>query len=113
NCDYKLQTTGRELIECGNRETVILAHVETRQGIQNLDAILANPQVDILYLGMYDLSISYGQPGDFRHPDVAAAVELALAAARRHGKVAGMYVPDARAAEPWIAKGMRFFETAS
>jgi 2-keto-3-deoxy-L-rhamnonate aldolase RhmA len=113
NCDYNLQTTGRELIETGNRETVVLAHVETRRGIENLDAILANPHVDILFLGMYDLSISCGQPGDFRHPDVAAAVETALAAARRHNKVAGMYVPDARTAEPWVARGMRFFETAS
>jgi 2-keto-3-deoxy-L-rhamnonate aldolase RhmA len=113
NCDYDTQTTGRQLIEVGNRETVVLAHVETRTGIGNLDAILGNPHVDILFLGMYDLSISYGQPGDFRHPDVAAAVEAALAAAKRHGKVAGMYVPDAKAAEPWVSKGMRFFETAS
>ncbi len=113
NCDYNLETTGRELIETGNRETVVLAHVETRTGIENLDAILGNPHVDVLFLGMYDLSTSYGQPGDFRHPDVAAAVETALAAAQRHGKVAGMYVPDAKAAEPWVAKGMRFFETAS
>ncbi len=113
NCDYNSQTSGRELIETGNRETVVLAHVETRTGIHNLDAILSNPHVDVLFLGMYDLSISYGQPGDFRHPDVAAAVETAIAAAKRHGKVAGMYVPDAKAAQPWVAKGMRFFETAS
>jgi 2-keto-3-deoxy-L-rhamnonate aldolase RhmA len=113
NCDYNLHTTGRELIETGNRETVVLAHVETRRGIENLDAILGNPHVDILFLGMYDLSVSCGQPGDFRHPDVAAAVETAISAAKRHGKVAGMYVPDAKAAEPWVAKGMRFFETAS
>jgi 2-keto-3-deoxy-L-rhamnonate aldolase RhmA len=44
---------------------------------------------------------------------VVAAVETALAAAKRHGKVAGMYVPDAKAAEAWVARGMRFFETAS
>jgi 2-keto-3-deoxy-L-rhamnonate aldolase RhmA len=113
NCDYQLQTTGRELIEIGNRETVVLAHVETRTGIENLDAILSNPQVDILFLGMYDLSISYGHPGEFRHPEVAAAVEAAIAGASRHNKIAGMYVPDAKAAEPWIAKGMQFFETAS
>src|SRR5215475_3109560 len=100
NCDYNLETTGRELIETGNRETVVLAHVETRLGIESLDAILGNAQVDVLFLGMYDLSISYGHPGDFRHPDVAAAVEAALAAAKRHGKVAGMYVPDAKAAAP-------------
>src|SRR5262249_2653318 len=95
------------------RETVVLAHVETRKGIDNLDAILDNPHVDVLFLGMYDLSISYGQPGDFRHPDVAAAVEAALAAAKRHGKGAGMYGPDAKAAAPVGARGMRFFETAS
>src|SRR5262249_51112421 len=110
---YNLHTTGRELIDAGNRETVVLAHVETRTGIENLDAILGNPHVDILYLGMYDLSISYGHPGEFSHPDVAAAVEKALASAKRHGKVPGMYVPDAEAAKPWTGKGMRFFETAS
>ncbi len=113
NCDYNTQTTGRELIDVGNRETVVLAHVETRTGIENLDAILGNPHVDVLFLGMYDLSISCGQPGNFGHPDVAAAVEKALAAAKKHGKVAGMYVPNAQTARPWIARGMRFFETAS
>lgn len=113
NCDYNLHTPGRDLIERGNRETVILAHVETRRGIDNLDEILDSPHVDVLFLGMYDLSVSYGQPGDFRHPDVAAAVEQALAAAKRHGKAAGMYVPNAKAAAAWAARGMRFFETAS
>jgi 2-keto-3-deoxy-L-rhamnonate aldolase RhmA len=113
NTDYNLGVNGKEFIEAANRETVVLAHVETREGIQNLDAILANPHVDVLFLGMYDLSVSYGQPGDFRHPDVAGAVETALAAARKHDKTAGMYVPDAKTAEPWVARGMRFFETSS
>ncbi|MBI3411961.1 MAG: hypothetical protein HY040_26825 [Planctomycetes bacterium] len=113
NCDYNLHTTGRELIDTGNRETVVLAHVETQTGIENLDAVLGNPHVDVLFLGMYDLSVSYGHPGEFSHPEVAAAVEKAIAAAKRHGKVPGMYVPSAQGAEPWIAKGMRFFETAS
>ena len=83
NSDYNLQVNGREFIESANRETVMLAHVETRHGIQNLDAILANPHVDVLFLGMYDLSVSYGQPGDFSHPD-ARAGRRARPAHRRH-----------------------------
>jgi 2-keto-3-deoxy-L-rhamnonate aldolase RhmA len=113
NCDYNLRTTGRELIDQGNRETVVIAHVETRTGIDNLDAILGNPHVDVLFLGMFDLSTSYGQPGNFQHPDVTAAVERAIAAAQKHGKVMGMYVPDAKTAERWAGRGVRFFETAS
>src|SRR5438445_2268728 len=58
NCDYNLATKGTDLIETGNRETVVLAHVETRTGIANLDSILGNPHVDVLFLGMYDLSVS-------------------------------------------------------
>src|SRR3989442_13137753 len=88
NCDYNLATKGTDLIETGNRETVVLAHVETRTGIANLDSILGNPHVDVLFLGMYDLSVSYGHPGEFAHPDVAAAVEKAIAAAKKHGKTA-------------------------
>jgi len=113
NCDYNLHTKGTDLIETGNRETVVLAHVETRTGIANLDSILGNPHVDILFLGMYDLSVSYGHPGEFTHLDVSAAVEKAIAAAKKHGKTAGMYVPSAQAAAPWVSRGMRFFETAS
>src|SRR5438128_2831184 len=49
NCDYNTQTTGRELIDTGNRETVVLAHVEARTGLQNLDGILGNPRADVLF----------------------------------------------------------------
>src|SRR5439155_20962846 len=86
NCDYNLHTTGRELIDNGNRETVVLGHVETRTGIGNLDAILGNPHVDILFLGMYYLSVSCGCPGDFSHSCVTGCVEKALASAKRHRK---------------------------
>lgn len=113
NCDYDLTIGGQELIESGNRETMVLAHIETRQGIAELDSILSNPHVDVMFLGMYDLSVSYGHPGEFRHPEVEVAVDGAIAAARRHGKTAGMYVPDAEMARPWVGRGVRFFETAS
>lgn len=113
NCDYDLHVNGKEFIEQANRETVVLAHVETRKGVDSIDEILSNPQVDIAFLGMYDLTISFGHPGEFTHPEVEAAVEKVMAAARKRDKVVGLWRPDYATAKPWIEKGVRFFETTS
>lgn len=112
NCDYR-EVDGSEFIAEGNRETVVIAHIETRTGVANADAIVSSPHVDVVLLGMYDLSVSCGHPGDFQHPEVSAAVERVIAAGRNAGKVLGMYVPDAELARKWNLRGVTFFETAS
>jgi 2-keto-3-deoxy-L-rhamnonate aldolase RhmA len=62
---------------------------------------------------MYDLSLSYGDPGNFTNPALAKGVETVIECAKRNNKVVGMYVPDAVAAERWFKRGVSFFETAS
>jgi 4-hydroxy-2-oxoheptanedioate aldolase len=113
NCDYDPHVDGAEFIEEANRETVILAHIETQQGVENANNILSNPHVDIVFIGMYDLSVSCGQPGNFQNPELIKAVDHVIEVAREQSKVVGMYVPDADAARDWYRKGVRFFETAS
>ena len=113
NNDYDLGMPGEQFIENANRETVVLAHVETRRGVDNISEILSNRHVDVAFLGMYDLSVSFGRPGNFEHADVVAAVERVIAAAQERQKVVGMYVPDAEQARGWISRGVTFFEMQS
>ncbi len=113
NSDYDLDIDAKQFIDRANLETVVLAHVETRTGVANIDSILANPHVDIVFLGMADLSVSCGHPLQLSHPDIVQAAELVLAAARAAGKVVGMWVPDCESAQRWMEKGVRFFETSS
>jgi 2-keto-3-deoxy-L-rhamnonate aldolase RhmA len=113
SCDYDLDITGEQFVETANRETVVVAHVETRIGVEHIDEIVSNPQVDVLFIGMYDLSISYGHPGDMRHPDLTAAVERVFAAARKNNKVLGMFVPDPELARIWLDAGVTFYESQS
>lgn len=113
NCDYDPQVEGKEIIEEGNRETVILAHIETRRGVEDADAILSNPHVDIAFLGMMDLSVNFGQAGNFQNPNLVKGVEQVIASARKHDKVVGLNASDAEAARRWFDKGVTFFETAS
>lgn len=112
NSDYD-SIEGPKFVENANQETLILAHIETRRGVENIDSVLSNPQVDIAFVGMYDLSLSYGDAWNFTSPALAEGVETVIDSARRNNKVVGMYVPDAAAAERWLKKGVTFFETAS
>lgn len=113
NVDYDFSVDGACFIEESNRETIVLAHVETTTGVANIDSILSNPHVDIAFLGMYDLSVSCGHPGIFSHPDLEAAVDRVIRSARINEKIVGMYVPDAASAVRWFERGVTFFETAS
>ena len=96
-----------------NEETTVIAHIESRPGLENVDKILSVEHVDIMFIGMLDLTVSLGQPGNFEHPDVVKAVEHLIGAAKEHGKIAGMWAPSFNNAKDWINKGVRFFESAS
>jgi 2-keto-3-deoxy-L-rhamnonate aldolase RhmA len=112
NSDYASVDMATWLQE-GNEEVTVIAHIESRRGLEAINDILAVPGVDIMFIGMFDLSISLGLAGQFDHPQMVAAVESLLAAALKHGKVPGMGATSYRMAEPWIRKGFRFIETGS
>jgi 2-keto-3-deoxy-L-rhamnonate aldolase RhmA len=61
--------------------------IETRKGVENADAIAAVDGVDILGVGINDLSADLGCLGEQSHPALQAACEKVIAAARRHGKL--------------------------
>ena len=111
NTGYRGDVSMADLIVEANRETVIIAHIESQEGVDNIDAILSNPHVDIMFVGQYDLSISLGVAGRFDDPKHVAAVTRLIEAARDHDKIAGMVVGDYESARKWIDQGVRFFET--
>jgi 2-keto-3-deoxy-L-rhamnonate aldolase RhmA len=111
NSDYDLRVDVAQFIEDANRETVVLAHVETLKGVENIDEILSVGQVDIAFVGTYDLSASVGQPGNANHADVTQPIDRVIASVRTRQKAIGMPVGDENSARPWVAKGVTFFET--
>src|SRR2546422_4032594 len=42
--------------------------IETARGVENIDATLAVPGVDLIWVGHLDLSLSMGIPGQFTNP---------------------------------------------
>lgn len=97
-------------------ETIVtFAMIETRQALDNLDAILSVEGLDAIYIGPSDLSLSLGCQAamDELEPVAAQAVDHILERARAHGIVAGIHNSGPQAARDRIAKGFRFVTVSS
>jgi 4-hydroxy-2-oxoheptanedioate aldolase len=83
--------------------------VESRRGLESLDAILAEDGIDVVYFGAYDLSQELGAAGDVRAPRVLEAIRDGVRKVVAAGKCAGGFVAESRDDVKWLLDlGMRF-----
>ena len=89
---------------------VVIAMIESREGVEHVASIAATPGVDGLFIGPYDLSASFGHIGKLDHSDVRAAGKRVREAARAAGIACGIHVvhPSAAAARRAVQDGYAF-----
>ena len=90
-----------------HERTLVIAQIETAEGLANVEAIAATPGVDVLWIGHFDLTNFMGIPGQFRHPDYLAALRRIVAACAAHGKTPAFLVADDDWAREYKAMGFR------
>lgn len=86
-----------------------IIQVESRQAIDQIDAIAAVDGIDVLFVGPRDLSHDLGVPGDTSAPIFQDAVKRVLAT----GIPAGILTPDAATAGRYADEGFRFVGVGS
>jgi 2-keto-3-deoxy-L-rhamnonate aldolase RhmA len=102
--------TYREYMDAVNNELLIVPMIETNQAMENLDAIASVPGVDVLLIGPSDLSIELGVPLDYACDTYQRALDKIVAAATRHGIIAGMYfIPPGMDPNFYVDKGFKLF----
>jgi 2-dehydro-3-deoxyglucarate aldolase/4-hydroxy-2-oxoheptanedioate aldolase len=92
-------------MKSSNRETLVIAQIESASGIESVDGIAAVPGIDLLWLGHYDLTSSLGIPGEFDHPRFLEAVERLVEAGRRNGRPVGIMVTNPDQVTTWLERG--------
>ena len=95
----------QEFCEKANRETFVAIQIETKQSVEECDAIAAIDGVDLLFVGPSDLSQALGLTGEFMHPDCLAAIDRVATACRNHGKQWGAVSVNLEHAEMLVEKG--------
>lgn len=93
-----------------NELSSIIIQIETVEGVENIDKLLAFEEIDGAMVGPYDLSGSLGIPGQIDHPRVAEAGRQVVESCAKAGRACGTQLvdPDAESMSQAIADGYTF-----
>jgi 4-hydroxy-2-oxoheptanedioate aldolase len=106
---------GPAYLHGANAVTLAIAMIETREALASLDAILASPGIDGVFVGPNDLSIALHRGGaiDPDGAEVDRALTEVAARAAAQGKFAGLYCHDGRSAKAAFARGFALRSVSS
>lgn len=89
-------SAGQDYGQHADQQVVCFAMIETAEAVENIEAIVATPGLDGIYIGPADLTLGltgrqYRTGFDRDEPDIVAAIKQVLDAAHRAGKKAGLH----------------------
>ena len=104
---------GHGAVSARNDEIVGIVQIESRAALDAADQMAGLDGVDVLFLGPGDMSHALGIPGRIDHPDFQPVVERIGAAARAHGKAAGVLIWRPEDVDRYIDAGYTVFSLSS
>ncbi len=100
-------------LRTANAETLVGVQIETKEALDNLEAIARVNGVDLLFVGPQDLTLSLGLFDDRKNPRVREAMRTVVQACERHNKIPGTLVVDPEEKRVAVELGFRFISLAS
>ncbi|WP_394790788.1 HpcH/HpaI aldolase/citrate lyase family protein [Rhodoferax sp.] len=97
-------TRYKDYMARANDEIALVLQIESREALDELDAICRVPGVDAVFIGPADLAASLGYRGQVAHPEVQAAISKAIAIGKAAGKAVGILTVDGKG-EPYLEQG--------
>ena len=91
-----------------NSATLSMLLIESIEAINNLDEILECNDIDIIYIGTYDLSQSLGIIDDVNNEKVLSIIRESVLKIRKSGVAAGILAQTPEDAKKWIDIGVQF-----
>ncbi len=102
-----------QYVKDANVNLLTVVQIETETAVAMADEIAAVEGVDVLFVGPLDLSISLGLLQQFDHPRFRAALAKVVAAARNHGKAAGILLNQPEQIAQTVEDGFTFIGLGS
>ena len=103
--DFGMNGTLDTFVEPLNDRVLNMIQFENQHTLSELDAMLALPGLDVLFIGPSDLAQSLGLPGQPNHPDVTAVADQVIARCKEVGVKTGTVAYTPALLESVIKRG--------
>jgi 2-keto-3-deoxy-L-rhamnonate aldolase RhmA len=97
----------RQAAQTANDRTLVIPLIETREALENIDAILAVPGIAAIFFGPADLSASLGYPGEWEGEGVAEKILAVRQKAADRNIPCGVIAPDVEDAQRRASQGFK------
>jgi len=100
------ELSGINLTQSINANTLLIAMIESVEGIQNVTEIVRTSGIDAIQIGSADLTASIGIPGEYGHPrllELYTEVSNACRLAQKPFIIGG--IRDVQAMQPYLSMG--------
>ena len=107
---------GNDYVDHANDEILKIAMIETKEALNELDKIMKTPDLDGVYIGPSDLSLSIGEKAGFDKPEGHPTYEQALNIlnhAKKNNIVAGIHNATPEYAKKMINIGFQLVSVGS
>lgn len=111
--DYGVGISREESMRWINAEILVIPMVEETEAVENLDAILSVPGVDVLHVASGDLGQSMGNPGPAAVRQLMREVVPKIRAGGKNAGVGGNNPADAAGIAEFIKLGANFVTVSS
>jgi len=102
-----------EYAKVANENVMVVVYCETMEAIENIDAMLAVPGVDVMWLGPMDLSQALGVTGQPKHPLVLKTMDSIIAKSKKAGVAVGTIAPDVETTTDLLRRGVQLIALSS
>jgi 4-hydroxy-2-oxoheptanedioate aldolase len=98
----------KSLTARANDSVLTTVHIERAEAIGNIESILAIKELDIIFIGLFDISKSLGIPGQVEDARVIKALKEITAKTIKAGKYPGTIVNSPEQMQAFVDLGIRY-----
>ena len=94
--------------DLANRDTLIGINIESKNALDNIESILQIDELDMVFIGLYDLSKSLGIPGQINHDLVQNKLTEVVNKINDSGKYSGTIATDKASLKKYKDIGVKY-----
>ncbi len=100
-------------VRFANRNVMVITIIEQARAVDQIEEIASVPGIDVLFIGVNDLSYSLGLGGRQNEPKLQEAIDKIVAAGKKHNIPLGRPAGSAEQVQRFVKEGFLFFQASS